>query len=340
MPTKSIVLAGRDEGRLMRAAYPALTAAGIEVMCVVADPDQLPQALAIWSKQAKASVIVVVEADLYPTADEAVKALSQLAAPVALILPALWTPYRPKFAAMPNLVAGFPGPVSRWDMLAQRLTELKVEGCPVAALRGASQGQKDETQAQSVANANQLATSQPITSQPATSSPSLAKPARPPKPQALKTRVGFCGARGGAGVSTAALTAARLLAAEGLRVVLFDATGRGDLHLMAGFEPTSGQVVQEGVTFFLDSPTEDLARGFDAIIVDGGRKRSEFNVMWIELDGPLAEAGLRKRLGLPPAEDTRFQEAFVEERLASAPAKQRAKKGRLLGGLINVEVTD
>lgn len=340
---KSIILAGRDEARLMRTAYPALTAAGIEVLAVVANSGQLPQALATWSKQAKAAMMVVVEADLYPTPDEAVEALAQLAAPVAMILPAAWDAYRLRFTSLPNLAAGFAGPVSRWDTLAKKLAELKAEGCPVTAFRGASQIQRDETQAQP--STSQLATSLPATSlpvppaaaQPSVTVPPPAKSARPPKRQTLKTRVGFYGTRGGAGASTAALTAARLLAAEGLRVALFDATGSGDLHLMAGLPPASDPVTQEGITFFLAQPAEDAAQSFDAIVVDGGRKRSQFNVMWVELDRPLSETGLRKRLGLPPAEETKFQEAFVEEQ--PAVAKRRAKKG-LLGGLISVEMTE
>ncbi len=40
------------------------------------------------------------------------------------------------------------------------------------------------------------------------------------------------------GVSTTALKVAQLIAARGLRVALFDATGRGDLYIMLGAEPT------------------------------------------------------------------------------------------------------
>jgi len=47
-----------------------------------------------------------------------------------------------------------------------------------------------------------------------------------------RTRLAFFGMRGGVGTSTAALRAAQLLAGQGLRVAVFDAAQRGDLHVM------------------------------------------------------------------------------------------------------------
>ena len=51
-------------------------------------------------------------------------------------------------------------------------------------------------------------------------------------PRRVRVRLGFYGTRGGVGVSTAALRTARRLAAEGLRVALFDSRRRGDLRVM------------------------------------------------------------------------------------------------------------
>ena len=58
-------------------------------------------------------------------------------------------------------------------------------------------------------------------------------------PVKRRVRVAFYGSRGGVGVSTAALKVAQWLAAAGTRVILIDATGRGDLHLLLDLEPDS-----------------------------------------------------------------------------------------------------
>jgi len=126
-----------------------------------------------------------------------------------------------------------------------------------------------------------------------------------------RIRLGFYGTRGGAGVSTAALLAAQALADAGLRVALFDATGRGDLHLMLGLQPPSAAaspceasaqnetpVTRGGITLFLSVPSEDAASGFEAIIVDGGRARGAFNADWVTLTDPLPGDAIRRLVGL------------------------------------------
>lgn len=151
-------------------------------------------------------------------------------------------------------------------------------------------------------------------------------------------RLGFYGTRGGVGVSTAALQAARALASEGQRVGLFDATGRGDLHLMAGIELGERPVTHGGITFFLERPTEETVRGFDAAIVDGGRRRGHFNAEWIAVSRPLSEDHVRRLAGLGSVEEA--GEGIGEGSDRSRRKPGRKKKGRGLAGLISIEVTE
>ena len=109
--------------------------------------------------------------------------------------------------------------------------------------------------------------------------PSLSE-ARPARRQ---IRLGFYGTRGGVGVSTTALKVAQLIAARGLRVALFDATGRGDLHVMLGAEP-NGPLIKDGVSVFSGSPHEEAVSGYEAIVIDGGRQERAFNAPWIGLE--------------------------------------------------------
>ena len=67
------------------------------------------------------------------------------------------------------------------------------------------------------------------------------------------------------GVSTAALKVAQWLAEGGMRVILIDATGRGDLHLMLGLEPDTARHTQGNLTLWLGQPSEDAVAGYDAI---------------------------------------------------------------------------
>ena len=100
------------------------------------------------------------------------------------------------------------------------------------------------------------------------------------RPVRRQIRLGFYGTRGGVGVSTTALKVAQLIAARGLRVALFDATGRGDLHVMLGAEP-NGPLIKDGVSVFSGSPQEEAVNGYEAIVIDGGRQERAFNAPWI-----------------------------------------------------------
>jgi hypothetical protein len=119
-------------------------------------------------------------------------------------------------------------------------------------------------------------------------------------PQAVThhIRLGFYGTRGGVGVSTAVVTCAKLLAEAQLRVALFDATARGDLHLMLGCEPQAEPLMLGLITIFMGQPDEERAAGYPAILVDGGRQQRLFNVEWLAVEQPLTEETLRRLVGL------------------------------------------
>lgn len=105
------------------------------------------------------------------------------------------------------------------------------------------------------------------------------------RPLKRQIRLGFYGAHGGVGVSTTALKVAQLIAARGLRVALFDATGRGDLHILLGAEPVpDAPLISGNLSVFLGLPQEDAVNGYEAIVIDGGRQTGAFNTAWIRLD--------------------------------------------------------
>ena len=117
-----------------------------------------------------------------------------------------------------------------------------------------------------------------------------------PRPSQL--RLGFYGARGGVGTTTAAVTAARLLAAQGLRVALFDAPQRGDPALLLGLTPSEQPVTSGSITVYSGLVLDDARINYDAIVIDGGRQRRLFPARWIGLDAPLSEAEIAEFLGL------------------------------------------
>lgn len=117
-----------------------------------------------------------------------------------------------------------------------------------------------------------------------------------------RLRIAFYGSRGGAGTSTTALQAAQLLAGCGMKVALFDARQRGDLHLLVGEQPTVQPLQQAGLTIYLAEPTEEIARAYEAVVIDGGRQHGTFNAQWIEVQRPVDETTLRRYLGLPSLE--------------------------------------
>lgn len=87
----AILLAGRDEAALMRMAYPALISAGLDVAAIVTRPDKLGQATA--------GTLLVIEADLFGSIEEAVDALSALPARLVAVLPLWWEGEKERLAA-------------------------------------------------------------------------------------------------------------------------------------------------------------------------------------------------------------------------------------------------
>ena len=147
-----------------------------------------------------------------------------------------------------------------------------------------------------------------------TSTPSVALPVG-----RRQVRLGFYGSRGGVGVSTAALKVAQVLAARGQQVALFDTTGRGDLQVMLGHEPGPQPLVLDTLSVWMRQPTEEAIGGFEAVIIDGGRRKGSFNAEWIEVKKPLNDQALAQWAG------------------AEAVATPRALS---LGSLLSIEVTD
>ena len=307
-----MILAGPNESVLTRSAYPVFNRAGFRVEVVIDAPDQLRDAMAVT-----AADLAVIEANIVQGPDEALALLSDLGdVPIVAILPLTWKGHRERFiAGLPNLVAGYCAPVN-WPSLAAKLI-----------VKLGEQGRFEiEPSEEQEGPAPQ---------------PTAVRQAQPPVDRgggSPSVRVGLYGCRGGAGVSTAALAAARALAREGptgQRVALFDSRGRGDLHLMAGLQALDAEnpVVCQGVTLFPCAPTPGTILGFDAVVVDGGRERGELNADWHALDKPLSDDQVRALVGLAPIE--------VGDEGSGRVAKKKLGKPKVRdwGGLISIEVT-
>ncbi len=257
---------------------------------------------------------LLIDAALFSGPGELIGVLSQVTAITYVVLPAAASEADCRaVAALPCVRAVYPGDVDALKLARRAYSE--------AMARRKEQGQVATRSEPAEADRS------PATPAPATGAGAVEPlPAPPPSTGAIRIRVrlGFYGARGGVGVSTAALRAAQVLAAEGQRVALFDATGRGDLHLMLGAQPPepalrsprpkgvgSGAegskdaqpVVLGAITLFLGAPTEEAAAGFDLVIVDGGRTRGKFNAEWIEVSDPLPDGEILWLTGLGPVED-------------------------------------
>ena len=340
-----VILAGPDEKVLMRTARPALAAAGYQVTAVVDTPEKLRNLVGTNAVDTVADVLIV-DANLALNPDGAMELLSGLKdIDIAVILPLLWADKKKQFMNLPHLVAGFTTPAT-WPHIVEQLAS-RLSPQPVADEAGGEAGGEVVMAATAVSEAaHQIGVDQP--------SPPRVQPAAVhiqassicPRPRGPVVRLGFHGARGGAGVSTAALTAARALAAEGQRVVLFDAAGRGDLHIMAGLEPAEHPVARDGITFFLIPPTEAAVRSFDAVIVDGGRERGSFNAKWVSVSKPLSEDQVRRLVGLEP--EGSVGEGSSEVAAGSPPGSSRRRRQkpkkpqgdhRGLGRFISIELT-
>ena len=117
-------------------------------------------------------------------------------------------------------------------------------------------------------------------------------------PLRRQLRLGFYGTRGGVGTTTAVVTAAKLLAAQGKCVALFDAAQRGDPYLLLDLIPSDQPATTGTITVYPDLALDDARVSYDAIIVDGGRERRAFPARWITVDKPLSEANVAKLLGI------------------------------------------
>ncbi|MCP3957016.1 MAG: hypothetical protein GY719_04105 [bacterium] len=317
----NVILAGLNETALMQTAYPAFAAAGLSVAAVVDTGEKLAQIAGAFA----GNCVVVVEVNLYPTIQDAVVELAALApARVVVVLPQNWHDRRDEFATLPNLMGGHTAPVSWAQVVSSLKGQISAHAAPPPV--------------------NEAASPPPVTPAPA---PAQEEAERiefelrlPRLRRGPSVRLGLYGARGGVGTTTAALTAARALAGEGQRVALFDAARRGDLHVMVGVEPGEQPVTRDGVTLFLGAPTEELAHDLDAVVVDGSRKRGNFNAEWVAVERPLAENHVRRLVGLAPRTEEK------DEGDVTSPKAARRKLPKLPGGrwslskLISIEVTE
>jgi len=310
--TTTIILAGVDSKTLTRTVHPPFAAAGFDVAAVVETAEDLADAVALAP-----GALVVVEAQMYGAPEEAVRRLKSLAPTrVVVVLPRAWEEKRALFAGMSNLVEGHTEPVT-W---AQVAASAKGVSCTPE-----SSPRREENTETPPATGERSQNTEVNVYHPPRRRPAV--------------RLGFYGVRGGTGVSTTALSAAQTLAASGQRVGLFDATGRGDLHVMLGLQPTGepvSPVSKTGITLFLTAPDEETAGRFDAVIVDGGRVWGDFNAQWIVVDNPFSEERIRRLVGLPARQEKQEPDA--------SPGRERQKRPRRgglnLGELLSIEVTE
>ena len=358
MTTKPrLVLAGPNEGLLTRQAYPAFAACGFEVFAVVDTPGKLVDICATGLVD-----LAVVSADIVPDVTSAVvlfKSLSGL--PTALILPPMWSGEKERFGRELDLLAGFDA-AEPWPNIArniaQRLTpspDASPAPEPLPASAPPLPPAVEEPSEREPTLAELMAQDLPRFQEPQGEDPPpepVSVPVAAPglelqtvQPAPLPTsrqrptlRLGFWGERGGVGVSTAALPAARALAGEGQQVALFDVRQRGDLHLMVGIEPAGPPVAREGITFFLDTPTDENTLGFDAVVVDGGRNEQRFDARWVSMSRPLSQERVRKLVGLQSKPEPETSGVDHDDGDPDGQDKPRRWKG--LGSIIEIEVTD
>ncbi len=111
-------------------------------------------------------------------------------------------------------------------------------------------------------------------------------------------RLGFYGTRGGVGTTTAVVTAAKLLTAQGKSVALYDAAQRGDPYLLLDLTPSDQPATTGKITVYPELALDDTRVSYDAILVDGGRERRAFPARWIVVDKPLSENDIARLLGI------------------------------------------
>ncbi len=215
--------------------------------------------------------------------------------PGVRVVGAAWSP-----PALPKAIAAFQPQVvvapARLTLPPLSLPVVRVPagGDPVAALQAWQPGSAPVPPPGRPAT-TASAPPQPPPTPPASVPPTA--PVIPALPAALQVRLGFWGARGGVGTTTAVLTAAQLLTDRGLRVALCDAAQRGDLHLYRQLEPRAEPTtLSNGSVIFMGLPAETELTGFAAVLVDGGRQRREYNVRWLRVEQPLRAEELRRYL--------------------------------------------
>ncbi|HOU12806.1 MAG TPA: hypothetical protein PKZ84_06790 [Anaerolineae bacterium] len=145
------------------------------------------------------------------------------------------------------------------------------------------------------AQAPQQPPAQPTTPASATTATT---PRLPFAPIPRQLRLGFYGTRGGTGTTTAVVTAAKLLAAQGKSVALYDAAQRGDPYLLLDLTPSDQPASSGRITIYPDLVLDDARVSYNAILVDGGRERRAFPARWIVVDRPLSENDIARLLGI------------------------------------------
>ena len=140
-----------------------------------------------------------------------------------------------------------------------------------------------------------------VTPRPIATAPSTRLPFAPvTRPlRVCQMRIGLYGTRGGVGTTTAAVTVAKLMAAQGRSVALYDAAQRGDPYLLLGLTPSDQPATTGRITVYPDMTLDDARVAHDVIVIDGGRERRVFPARWIAVDKPLSETELARMLGLP-----------------------------------------
>jgi hypothetical protein len=312
MSVANIVVAAPDKASLTAQAYPAFSAAGLAIQALASSPRELEEAVTILG-----DVIVVIDVSLYDRPSPAAQDLEKLGVPVIVIVPGIWENEVNIFSGLSNLVKGHTAPVTWAEIVADVKAWL--------AQRSKSPDSSPQER-QEDGEAASTSASHTRGGESSVKSPRSRGGASPSR--RASTRLGFYGSRGGVGVSTAALTAAQALAEAGQRVALFDATRRGDLHVMLSQMPTEQPVQRGKITLFLSPPGEEQAQGFDAIIIDGGRERGNFNADWVELRRPLSDDQVRRLVGL----ETR-RSASSRDRGRATQSGQRSKRRFRFGGL-------
>jgi Mrp family chromosome partitioning ATPase len=186
-----VIIAGTREAELAKTAYPAFVTAGFEISALTQDAQEVID----LAQSMDQNMVLVVEADLWPTPEEAATALSALSLPVVVILPVWWGGNKDLFEDW--VVAGFVAPVA-WPRVVRDLT---------SRVGGARKAQRADGQGDATPDPKPVARP----SEPAQS---------PPTASGKRVVALWSGPAGGTGRTTLALALAMLGAERGLDVGL------------------------------------------------------------------------------------------------------------------------